>query len=449
MHGVIMNNNKSRHIIDNNNSKLAFNIFGSGTLKLIAFAINYAYIPIVLKYLGYERFGVWSVVLTIISWVSFFDIGIGNGLINTLVKSITSRDGKSRTIISSSYFILFIILTPLAFLVIIISKVIDLGSIFGITIAGENINNVLVLCILSLICVTFLSLNKNILLAIQKAYLVGVIELIIQIINLLGILIAYKIGYSSILSVAVIYCVSMLLVNLIAFILLNFAKEEVRVSIGYVDYRTGYSIFKIGLQFLIIQLCGIILFSTDNVIISNLYGPSEVTPYTIVNKVFTAVINIYSAFLTPIWAITSKYKSEKSVGKIKELIRKMNLLMFPFFVLAIILMLVFNTVTNLWLGREIDYGKSLVICGLVYCILRIWSSTYAYIANGYGLIRESMILAIIQATINIPLSLFFAVSLGLKCTGVFMGTLISMFIGAVIIYFLVIKGINRCEQLSE
>ena len=45
----------------------------------------------------------------------------------------------------------------------------------------------------------------------------------------------------------------------------------------------------IGLDFFIIQIASIILFSTDNFIITQLFGPEQVTPYNIALKYFTII----------------------------------------------------------------------------------------------------------------------------------------------------------------
>lgn len=42
--------------------------------------------PIMIKYLGAEQFGIWATMLTLITWVMLFDFGIGNGLKINLVK---------------------------------------------------------------------------------------------------------------------------------------------------------------------------------------------------------------------------------------------------------------------------------------------------------------------------------------------------------------------------
>jgi O-antigen/teichoic acid export membrane protein len=44
-------------------------------------------VPLVLGYLGKERFGLWSTITTVVAWVALFDFGIANGLVNCIARA--------------------------------------------------------------------------------------------------------------------------------------------------------------------------------------------------------------------------------------------------------------------------------------------------------------------------------------------------------------------------
>ncbi|WP_242343209.1 lipopolysaccharide biosynthesis protein [Anaeromyxobacter terrae] len=44
-------------------------------------------VPLVLGYLGKERFGLWSTITTVIAWATLFDLGIANGLVNCISRA--------------------------------------------------------------------------------------------------------------------------------------------------------------------------------------------------------------------------------------------------------------------------------------------------------------------------------------------------------------------------
>jgi O-antigen/teichoic acid export membrane protein len=51
-------------------------------------------VPLVLGYLGKERFGLWSTITTVVAWVALFDFGIANGLVNCIARA-HGRDDRA------------------------------------------------------------------------------------------------------------------------------------------------------------------------------------------------------------------------------------------------------------------------------------------------------------------------------------------------------------------
>src|SRR6266516_5422311 len=79
-------------------------IKGSIVFKGLAVAISFFAVPLMIRYLGQEQFGVWSTLLSVMSWIVFFDLGLGNGLRNKLAESIAKNEkAEASSYISSAY----------------------------------------------------------------------------------------------------------------------------------------------------------------------------------------------------------------------------------------------------------------------------------------------------------------------------------------------------------
>jgi len=63
-------------------------IKGAVVYKAVAMAASFLAIPLMIRYLGQEQFGVWSTLLTVMSWIVFFDLGVGNGLRNKVAEAL-------------------------------------------------------------------------------------------------------------------------------------------------------------------------------------------------------------------------------------------------------------------------------------------------------------------------------------------------------------------------
>ena len=62
-----------------------------------------------------------------------------------------------------------------------------------------------------------------------------------------------------------------------------------------------------------------VLFSTDNFIISKLFGPEEVVPYNIAFKYFSIITMVYSILLTPYWSSFTEAYTKNDFVWIKKI----------------------------------------------------------------------------------------------------------------------------------
>lgn len=414
------------------NGSIAKNMAISTVCKPVSMIISYLYVPIVLNYLGVEKYGVWATILTILSWIGYFDIGIGNGLRNRLTESLSKKDGQSRKLVSSAYAFITLIMTAASLVFSVVASFTNWNRVFGVNNIHENLTAIVIISVCFMALNFVLSICKNVLYALQKAANVSVMELATQILNMIGVLIAMHYVKNNLFIMALVYGVSMVVVNLVTSIMVYSKDENVRPNVKSIDIKVGKSITSLGLQFFVIQICAMVLFTTDSLIISYLYGAADVTPYNTVNKLFNVIIGLFSALIAPVWSNVTKLKTEENYDGIKSLIRKLQLIMIPFVVGTILLVLIFRPLTRLWLGQDLAYTTPLILFGALYCLLTIWCNTYAAVSNGMEIMKISMFFACIQAIVNIPLSLFMAKKLGLQSAGVLGGTCGAMIIAAVV-----------------
>lgn len=414
--------------------------------KPISMFISFLYVPIVLDYLGVEKYGIWATILSILSWINYFDIGIGNGLRNKLTESLTKKDDQSKKMVSSAYAFIAAIMILVSIVFAFFASNVNWDKIFGVTKHDENLTYVLVISF-AFVAINFvLSVCKNVLYATQNASTVSIMELAVQVLNFCLVLILKNSFGCSLFLMAFAYGISTLIVNLVTSIIFYYRHREVRPSLKHIDISVGKSITNLGIQFFLIQICALVLFSTDSLIISYLYGAADVTPYNTVNKLFNIIIAIYSAMISPVWNNVCKLKAEKDFGGIEKLIKHLNIAMIPYFIGTIGVVFIMRPATKIWLGRDLDYSTALILGGAMYCLLTIWCNTYASISNGLQILKSSIVLACAQAVLNIPISIIMAEGLGMRSAGVLSGTCVVMILAAVIIPIIVKKRIKELKN---
>lgn len=87
------------------------NIIASLLVKMLSIIISLLLVPVTLNYLNSYEYGVWLTLSSILVWINYFDIGLGNGLRNRLTEALAIGDyEKGRIYISTTFAILLILM---------------------------------------------------------------------------------------------------------------------------------------------------------------------------------------------------------------------------------------------------------------------------------------------------------------------------------------------------
>ena len=74
-------------------------------IRPVSMLLSFVQIRFMVAYLGDEKYGIWATLLSIMSWISSCDMGIGNGLRNRLGEAFAvGNKEKAREYIATSYF---------------------------------------------------------------------------------------------------------------------------------------------------------------------------------------------------------------------------------------------------------------------------------------------------------------------------------------------------------
>lgn len=399
-------------------------------LRIIGMGLSFVYIPQILKFLGEKNYGIWATVLSILSWINFCDIGIGNSLRTTLVEYIEKKENKlAKQMVSTAYINIGAISIVLFLFLIVSLNFINSSKLLKIEYL--NLNNILLISFTFVILNFILSLCKPIYYALQKPYIVSFIEISTQVFNIVGVLIFINLNIDkSLIYIALLYGSGTFLNNLIFSILLFKKYKYLAPSLKEYNRDLNYKIGNLGIKFFILQIVVVILFTTDSVIITRLFGPEEVTPYNIASKLFGTFIVMYGILLTPIWSKITQEKNRKNFKNIRKILKSLQMFYLVVILGIVIMYFIYPYISFLWLKKEIIYPKFLLINIVIYVLLSIWCNNYSCIMNGMGEVNLQVKIAIIQGIVNIPISIYLAKYFGVA--GVIMGTNICMAIPAVL-----------------
>ena len=92
-------------IKSNRDKNIVKHIGWSSFYKIGSIISNFMLVPLTINYLDTENYGIWLTLTSFISWFSFFDIGLGNGLRNKFAEAKTLGNyTDAQAFVSTAYF---------------------------------------------------------------------------------------------------------------------------------------------------------------------------------------------------------------------------------------------------------------------------------------------------------------------------------------------------------
>lgn len=407
--------------------KSTISLFG---VKGLSVLVSFLFVPVMLGILTVDEYGIWLTLVSMISWFSLFDVGLGNGLRNKLSESIAKDNlDVAKVYVSTAYF--FVSLIVLFLLLVFYSTLffVDVKSLLNAeTISLGDLRWVLQIMVVTFLVKFILQLIQPILFAFLKPALSEFVIALGSLLGFLGVLILRELGLATFLSAVFVVSVAPVVVFLVTSIIL-YAKEfkSIRPSISHINMSKSKGMMGLGFRFFFIQIAAIVLFSTDNFIISYLLGPGEVVPYNLAYKYFGLGIVLFSIITTPLWSSFSDAFARDDFAWIQKTI-KQTIFKWLLLVLGLgVLLVLSDTIYKYWFGtEEVQIPFKLSVFMAVFVILNTGSMIFTTFVNGVGKVKMQMYTAAISMTINIPLSIFFVKYMDMGVVGVILATCVSL-----------------------
>lgn len=416
-----------------NNKSRMFNLIKqtglSAVYKVIAIGCSFLLVPMTLGYLGKEQYGLWMTMLTVLSWISLCDLGLGNGMRNAVTSALAENNiEKVRQYISTAYFLLLGIVGILIFLILLFSDFVSWQKFFNIqSLSNSYLKHIAVFLCISSLLNFLIALINQVANAYQKSSLTVVNQLIANVMSLLTTYVVIKISNNEFFFIVCAYSLSLILSNVAISFYFYRKNKNIIPSINYFRWENVKKISNDGIKFFLIQVSGLILLVKDNIIITQFLGPEYVTDYNLVYKLFSIFILSMSLLMNPLWSAYGDAFARNDFSWIKTTIKKMNILILVIGLGITMMAFLAPMILHLWVG-DIQIDNSLIYLMGIYTFIFVWSTGYSAFINASGKLRFSLYLMFLVVIINIPISIYMAKLYGLN--GVVIATILCMLPGA-------------------
>jgi len=376
------------------------NIIASFFIRGISIAISLIVVPLTINYINPSRYGIWLTLSSIVSWFSFFDIGLSQGLRNKFAEAkARGNDELAQVYVSTTYAILAIIFFIVWIIFLIVNQFLNWAHILHISENMRSEVSTLAVIIFTYFCLQFVfRIITTLILANQEPAKSSLIDVLGQILSLIFILILVKTTEGSLIKLGVALCLSPLLVLLGAnFFFFKGVFKKYSPRFSKINFSHAKGLFNLGLIFFIIQVTFIIQYQTANIIIARNFGTIEVTSYNIVYKYFSVLNMVFMIFITPFWSASTEAYLKNDFQWIKNGIKKYNQLNILMFLIGCLMLIFSDTVYRLWLGEgKVNIHFSLSLWGFLFFTVGMFGSKYVNFLNGINALRMQFLTSLIS-----------------------------------------------------
>lgn len=401
--------------------------------QILMLIVSFVSRMVFINTLGIKILGLNGVFTNIISIISLAELGIGTAIIYTLYEPLNNKDyqkvNQLMNIFKRIYIGISTLIIVIGFIVqIFLSKIIsNIDSI-------ENIYLIFWLFVINSSLTYLLSYKRTILIADQKKYIDTLYQtFFFFILNFSQIILLFT--TKSFVIFLILKSISIVLENYFINVRINKEYNFVYISKNSEEspkltINEKKSLKKnIGAMFLH-KVGGVLVQSTDNILISKFIGLSYVGIYAnyllITNALKLVFIILYQSLSASVGNLNIN-SDKKYLKKIFDLIDFGSFWISSFF--AVCLFNLFNSFISIWIGDEYIFDLKIVIAIVAVFYLNCMRNSVLTFKDSLGLFWQDRYKPILEASLNLVLSIILMKYFGL--IGVFWGTLISSLLSVV------------------
>ena len=409
--------NKLRNT-DGRSKKMYKNTAAMMFIKSASILISLMSVPIMLHHVNRADYGVLLTLTSIVHWVGMMDVGLGNGLRNTLPGMLAKGDLQgAKKVISSSYAALALYVGVLICVFLIATPFIDWLSVLNSPTSDAGEINGLVIVVFIAFCVQFLlGLIFSILFAHQIPALRSFLTFGSQVLTFIALTVqVYVFNVTSVFQIGAVNCLMPPLFLLIGSIILFATKlKDVSPTFKLIDLRSVSSILSLGVKFFVLQIVTIVLFQANSIIITRVVGPEAVVEYNMAFKYISVLTMVFNIIITPIWSATTDAYVRSDFAWIRKTLSVSRKICFLAITAGLLMTILSKPIYTLWLGKD-SIDISYTTTGLVYLYIsfEMLYKVYGTIINGTGKVFAQMVITGAIAICYIPLAVFLGKNLGL------------------------------------
>lgn len=405
---------------------LVTNILSNFLFQIFGMALAFLSIRFLIQSVGEERYGIFVLTTTMLGYFSLAGIGLPGALLKYIPEYLVRKDYLSlNRIVSSAYS--FYILVGLVVLIVLGSLSFVGLSLFKIS--PENLGtarNIFLMVGLWAVISWPMGIYGQILMGAQRFYLFNLAQGI-QILLCNSLFIVVGLLHYPIECAILVLVLSQLLLFLISHLLAHRIIPELKISISLFKLDTLKMLFIFSVWVMIMNLAGLIIYQSGQIIISLIISVGLVSIYSVQSTPLMGVRTIYSMILSAIIPAVSESKAKDDKVFVQQILfRGTRLSLSVIMSIMVVVMAWSYPLIYVWMGKRFaDYSYLCNVLLLTY----IFASPFGVMGQilfGMGEVKILGTIALANSLLSIMISLILVKPLGIL--GVVLGTFLGQLI---------------------
>jgi O-antigen/teichoic acid export membrane protein len=408
--------------------------FSSIVQKACSVAISAVSIPLAVRYLGPQQYGIWITISSAVVMLSVMDLGIANTLTNMIARSFAHGDRTAaQRYYATAYWITTSIAAALAIGFFFLWPHVHWGSLFKTT--DPVLSHEISVCVAIAVGFFLLSLPLNlvnrVLSGFQQTQITNYFNLLSNFMGLGAILLVMKL-HGSLPMLMLMYSMALMAGNVILNLWVNlWDRPWILPKPTAVDAGAIRGLLSSGMGFFLLQIVGPIVVNSDNLIISHYMGAAAVVPYSVTWKIAGYAAILQASIFPSLWpAYAEAYERGDYRWVRKAFWAGTRLAMGAVAVAVTILVLFGRPLIHWYAGPAAVPTEILLVAICVWTLMSTAMDLEACFLAAINRVRLQGALSLVAAALNLALSIYLVKRIG--SLGVVLGTIISYLVVLVV-----------------
>jgi O-antigen/teichoic acid export membrane protein len=402
--------------------------------KGVVLLANVVSIPIAVRYLGAESFGVWMTISTTLAMLLVLDLGVANSLTNFVSEAYAREDREHAAVYATTALAVTAgFATALGALAWWIWPMLRWQELLRLSSASEasTVGRAVAVALSIFLIGLPAGLAAKILGGYQELRAANLFVAAGSILNLVSIIVVVRL-HAGLVALVAASSAAIVGVNLACLLWIwCFHKPWLFPRWRHLQRGAARRMMQTGSEFFVLQLSGLVAFNSDNLVLTHYLGPAQVASYSVAWRL-AGYAAIAQTLLSPaLWPAFSEAFARGDLAWVRRTFRHtLWITMGSAFGAALLFALAGRSMIRIWASEAAVPSQTLMLLMCAWVLISTFMGNTATILMARGKTRAQAWCALGASAGNLALSVFWVQRIG--ASGVILATIVSFVIVLVV-----------------